>query len=390
MSRQYNIFTTINWRHAKHPGGPQRGDTIMEVMICITILGFVLAAAFTLANRNQTSARQSQERSEALQIANSQLELLKTYADINKLPDASYDHFCMNNNATLQKFPGTGPPTDPTIDTVSTKYPANCRQGADSRYWVAIWSGNEAISPQPSAALGAQAGVYVVTVRWDSAGGDIPREDTKIFYAINDTALPFLAGGGGGTGPSVSGFIATPDPVLAGQPLTINWTSNGKKCYSANFSTGPIESPNGPVTITAPTAPGHPTYSLTCETNAGVKTTATTSFTVNAPPINNGCADLCLERLGGTGTDSRTGIAIRIKFGIGHRTGGYCIEVRKVSGGPVDTCPAGGIPADGIVDTTANLTQGNGNYVITVKKDGLTSNPVSVSLAGSSGGGSAN
>ncbi len=176
----------------------QCGDTIMEVMICIAILGFVLAAAFGLASRNQTSARQSQERSEALQIADGQLELLRSYAGLYKLPDTTHRWFCLTDNPDpttddidIVDQPASGPPANAAADTNPDSYNSACRQGTDQRYWVTIWSGNQSIPPrQPSAALGAQAGVYVVTVRWDSAGGDIPREETNIFYAITDASLP--------------------------------------------------------------------------------------------------------------------------------------------------------------------------------------------------------
>ncbi len=55
----------------------QRGDTIIEVLLAMSIIGLVLGSAFGIANRGVASGRSAQERTEALKIAESQLELLK-------------------------------------------------------------------------------------------------------------------------------------------------------------------------------------------------------------------------------------------------------------------------------------------------------------------------
>lgn len=55
----------------------QRGDTIIEVLFSVVIIGLALGAAFTLANRSLNIGRAAQERTEALKIAESRIELLK-------------------------------------------------------------------------------------------------------------------------------------------------------------------------------------------------------------------------------------------------------------------------------------------------------------------------
>lgn len=54
----------------------QRGDTIVEVMIATAIVSFVLVAAYVTANKNTLINQDTQERSQALQLATSQLEFL--------------------------------------------------------------------------------------------------------------------------------------------------------------------------------------------------------------------------------------------------------------------------------------------------------------------------
>ena len=56
----------------------ETGDTIIEVLIAIVVVSFVLTAAYVTANKNTLINQETQERSQALQLANSQLEFLHT------------------------------------------------------------------------------------------------------------------------------------------------------------------------------------------------------------------------------------------------------------------------------------------------------------------------
>lgn len=58
----------------------QRGDTIVEVMLAMAVVGMVLGVAYGITNRSVQVGRSAQERSEALKIAETQIELLKEYA----------------------------------------------------------------------------------------------------------------------------------------------------------------------------------------------------------------------------------------------------------------------------------------------------------------------
>lgn len=57
----------------------QRGDTIIEVMLAMAVIGMVLGVAYGIANRSVAIGRSAQERSEALKFAESQVELIKQY-----------------------------------------------------------------------------------------------------------------------------------------------------------------------------------------------------------------------------------------------------------------------------------------------------------------------
>lgn len=54
-----------------------RGDTIIEVMIALAVLGSIIAGGYAIATKSLNGVRVAQERSEALKIAEGQIETLK-------------------------------------------------------------------------------------------------------------------------------------------------------------------------------------------------------------------------------------------------------------------------------------------------------------------------
>lgn len=83
-----------------HKRSNQRGDTIVEVLLAIAIIGAVLGGAYVVANRNTMINRASQERLEAIKVAEGQLERLKAKAasDSSLFNQTS---FCLNNTNTI-------------------------------------------------------------------------------------------------------------------------------------------------------------------------------------------------------------------------------------------------------------------------------------------------
>lgn len=71
------------------------GDTIVEVLIAIAVVSLVLAGAFTSTRRSANSTRTSQESGEALKLAESQVEQIKSAID-NNTPDVlGAGNFCL-------------------------------------------------------------------------------------------------------------------------------------------------------------------------------------------------------------------------------------------------------------------------------------------------------
>ena len=56
----------------------QAGDTIIEVLIAIAVVSFVLVTAYATTNHSILATQNTQERSQALQLAQSQIEFLRS------------------------------------------------------------------------------------------------------------------------------------------------------------------------------------------------------------------------------------------------------------------------------------------------------------------------
>ena len=79
----------------------QRGDTLVEVLICILIVSVILTGAYVTTNKSSLRVIDAQERSEGLKIAQGQLEQVRQSASLgttNVFDRAIGDAFCMVDN----------------------------------------------------------------------------------------------------------------------------------------------------------------------------------------------------------------------------------------------------------------------------------------------------
>ena len=65
----------------------QRGDTLVEVTIALSILATVLTSGFLIANRAYMIGQNARERTEIVNLAQAQAERLKNYRDVNTWTD---------------------------------------------------------------------------------------------------------------------------------------------------------------------------------------------------------------------------------------------------------------------------------------------------------------
>lgn len=87
-------------RLVKNPKN-QFGDTIVEVMVVLAVLGFAIGISYATANRSLLNARQAQENSQAAALVQSQVEALRAMAANDSTePDYIYSPgtFCVGAN----------------------------------------------------------------------------------------------------------------------------------------------------------------------------------------------------------------------------------------------------------------------------------------------------
>lgn len=207
----------------------QAGDTIVEVMIVLSILGLAMGTAYATANRSLLNARQAQESSIATGIAQSQIEQIRQLAGEpesspnNVFMDTAPYRFCITETGTVQDTGFLG--NDPTL---LSDYPANCRMGDDDLYHVSVQYEN----PDP-----VRPHNFVVRVVWEDVAGN-GTDSVTMTYRIHPLeytppatppASSMSAGatgstggttGGGSTGGSTSGGTTGTPPSSSGGVFT--------------------------------------------------------------------------------------------------------------------------------------------------------------------------
>lgn len=140
----------------------QRGDTIVEVLICVAIVSMILGGAYVTARRSSQGIRNSQEHAEALKLVQSQLEQIKSNA-AEAQPDVfttNMPTFCMVDG---QPVAGAQP---------------QCRQSAAGTPATQEPIYRISVTRQPDNG----AAKFAVQAEWDSVTGR-PAQET-LFYRL--------------------------------------------------------------------------------------------------------------------------------------------------------------------------------------------------------------
>lgn len=126
----------------------QRGDTIIEVLIAVTVISMVLGGAYVATNRNIQTSRNTEEQSSALKLAESQVEQIKGL--INRDPAQVFD----TSHATFCIFEGA----------VYASTNNNCL--------VDLRGKPSAAQPQYRLNVTESSNLFTVNVQWDQLGGN--------------------------------------------------------------------------------------------------------------------------------------------------------------------------------------------------------------------------
>lgn len=121
-----------------------RGDTIVEVLIALAVISLVLTLSFATTQRSLQIGRQAQERTEALKVAEGQIEKMKALGGLSSsnIFNPAVTQFCFNNT------------------TLETNMPS-CTEGPDGRYRKSIVRTSGANNES----------TFTVTISWDTIGG---------------------------------------------------------------------------------------------------------------------------------------------------------------------------------------------------------------------------
>jgi type II secretory pathway pseudopilin PulG len=177
--------------------GAMRGDTIVEVLMSIVIVGAVIAGAYALASRSLAEGVSASEHSQAIKLAEAQVEALKsrqkdaggdptlwnsTYNVLGSPIPPNRNNFCIDTTVTLTSDPNWGPikngnssfnGNNLTAGAGANEYNAACvNKGgtSDDKYFV-----NIKLNPT------SNLPTYLVTVKWVPAGNS-PTSQTQIYY----------------------------------------------------------------------------------------------------------------------------------------------------------------------------------------------------------------
>lgn len=156
------------------PSLNQRGDTLVEVLICVLIVTVVLTGAYVTTSKSIQGVRNSQEHTEALKLVQSQLELLRQ--DAGKTTGAKVfsivPPFCMlNDGATRGAFSTTSAPGQ-----------AMCVQNSSGKATDAEPAYTLTVGRQNCSAVSADCYAFSVKATWNSVTGSVTSE--QITYRL--------------------------------------------------------------------------------------------------------------------------------------------------------------------------------------------------------------
>ena len=186
----------------------QRGDTIVEVLLAMAVVGLVLGVAYGITNRSVAIGRSAQERSEALKLAETQLELLKEYISqenietnvMQKLDTAlslspPNDSACLViNSSNLIEVRQVEDSLGPTVDDCEFglfQVSTSCISGLPNANAGVIALGNTCQAPASAADR-----KIIVRVIWDRVGGGLRDDGSGNLEPVRDNLDLYFRYGG--------------------------------------------------------------------------------------------------------------------------------------------------------------------------------------------------
>jgi len=177
----------------------QRGDTIIEVLIAITVAAFALGTSYSIANKSLQRSITSRERNEATNILQSQVSALKqreivmdtatfnNFFSVSLPLPATFKHFCLDETSTGASSPnwttantsnvGLVDSSTPLQTSGSPSYNPNCvKPKASTDFYIDIVAKATVQSQNASPPT-----IYQINVRWAAVGSGALNQ-ASIYY----------------------------------------------------------------------------------------------------------------------------------------------------------------------------------------------------------------
>ena len=150
----------------------QAGDTIVEVMIVLAVLGLAIGVSYATANRSLLNARQAQENSIATELAQSQVEAIQSLGCGSANPTCDPT---IASNASHQLFnqPASGFCLDTSTAPAQIKPITDPLCTTDGLYHTKITYNNA-------------TKIFTVVVSWDDVLGQ-GTDTVTMNYQLSDT-----------------------------------------------------------------------------------------------------------------------------------------------------------------------------------------------------------
>lgn len=156
----------------------QAGDTIVEVLIVVIIMGVVVSAGYRIAVRSLQSTQLAQEKSYALKLAEGQLETFKAAIDQDPAIIGTTD-FCLttDSNGVIVRNPiASSSPADTMDGENYANYPNACKKDPNGGsctglcYYFGIRK------------VGGASNNFTASVRWDGPRGN--KQQVELSYRV--------------------------------------------------------------------------------------------------------------------------------------------------------------------------------------------------------------
>ncbi len=152
----------------------QRGDTIIEVMVALSVLALAFAISYATASHALQESQNSQEHSQALQVIASQLELAREDVNDPALFNASGPYFCLGTSGGGNQITVSAHFSNPN------SAPNFCQVNLNGQVYYTVY-----VQYQPTPLNGINQDIFTFSVSWPGIG-DLGQQREQLSYKLHE------------------------------------------------------------------------------------------------------------------------------------------------------------------------------------------------------------